>query len=303
MPLGKALHERFFGPLGLDATWYQASEKPRARTAHGYRFAGTSRTAPAIDLSDGTGIVPFTSVVTAAAGAGSIATTSEDAATWARLLYSGQVLGPEMTAEMLRGVAPHGRLQAARPVRPRRPGVPDRRPADDRPQRDAARVPGRDALPAGRGDDDLRPDQPEPGRPRRDRPGPALGRVRARAALLPLPGRERQLIGRRGRRRPVESRCGEAQPTHDPGTIVSGPGGTDGPLRTPLPGACSTDARGTRGCRSGSRPTPPGESRQASSRGADRSAKPSTTPATCSWNAPTGCRWTGPASSPRVSSA
>ena len=27
------------------------------------------------------------------------------------------------------------------------------------------------------------------------------------------------------------------------------------------------------------------------------------TPATCSSNAPTGCRWTGPASSPRVSSA
>jgi D-alanyl-D-alanine carboxypeptidase len=104
MPLGKALHERFFGPLGLDATWYQAAEKPRAKTAHGYRFVGTSRTAPPIDLSDGTGIVPFTSVVTAAGGAGSIATTSEDAATWARLLYSGTVLGPEMTAEMLRGV-------------------------------------------------------------------------------------------------------------------------------------------------------------------------------------------------------
>jgi len=104
MPLGKALHERFFGPLGLDSTWYQAAEKPRAKTAHGYRLVGTSRTAPPIDLSDGTGIVPFTSVVTAAGGAGSIATTSEDAATWARLLYSGRVLGPEMTAEMLRGV-------------------------------------------------------------------------------------------------------------------------------------------------------------------------------------------------------
>jgi len=104
-PLGKALHERFFAPLGLDQTWYQAAEKPRAPTAHGYRFVGTSRTAPPIDLSDGTGIVPFTSVVTAAAGAGSIATTSEDAATWARLLYSGRVLGPEMTAEMLRGVS------------------------------------------------------------------------------------------------------------------------------------------------------------------------------------------------------
>ena len=103
-PLGKALHERFFAPLGLDQTWYQAAEKPRAPTAHGYRLVGTSRTAPQIDLSDGTGIVPFTSVVTAAAGAGSIATTSMDAATWARLLYSGHVLGPEMTAEMLKGV-------------------------------------------------------------------------------------------------------------------------------------------------------------------------------------------------------
>jgi D-alanyl-D-alanine carboxypeptidase len=102
--LGKALHERLFAPLGLDQTWYQTAEKPRAPTAHGYRFVGTSRTAPPIDLSDGTGIVPFTSVVTAAGGAGSIATTSTDAAMWARLLYSGNVLGPEMTAEMLNGV-------------------------------------------------------------------------------------------------------------------------------------------------------------------------------------------------------
>ena len=103
-PLGKALHERFFAPLGLDQTWYQAAEKPRAPTAHGYRFVGTSRTAPPIDLSDGTGIVPFTSVVTAAGGAGSIATTSMDAAKWARLLYSGNVLGPDMTTQMLKGV-------------------------------------------------------------------------------------------------------------------------------------------------------------------------------------------------------
>jgi D-alanyl-D-alanine carboxypeptidase len=103
--LGKALHDRFFGPLGLDATWYEGSEKPRARTAHGYRLVGTSRTAPPIDLSDGTGIVPFTSVVTAAAGAGSIATTSQDAAAWARLLYTGKVLGPEMTAQMIAGTA------------------------------------------------------------------------------------------------------------------------------------------------------------------------------------------------------
>jgi D-alanyl-D-alanine carboxypeptidase len=103
-PLGKALHDRLFGPLGLDETWYQRSEKPRAPTAHGYRFAGTNRSATPIDLSDGTGVMPFTSVITAAGGAGSIATTSADAARWARLLYTGNVLGPEMTEEMFTGV-------------------------------------------------------------------------------------------------------------------------------------------------------------------------------------------------------
>jgi D-alanyl-D-alanine carboxypeptidase len=102
--IGVALNERFFAPLGLDATWYQAAEEPRAPTAHGYQLVGTSRSATPIDLSDGTPIVPFTSVVTAAAGAGSIAATSADVATWARLLYTGKVLGPEMTAQMLDGV-------------------------------------------------------------------------------------------------------------------------------------------------------------------------------------------------------
>ncbi|HEX5014494.1 MAG TPA: serine hydrolase domain-containing protein [Candidatus Limnocylindrales bacterium] len=102
--LGIALNERFFAPLGLDATWYQAAEEPRAPTAHGYQLIGSSRSATPIDLSDGTPIVPFTSVVTAAAGAGSIAATSADVAEWARLLYTGKVLGPDLTAEMLGGV-------------------------------------------------------------------------------------------------------------------------------------------------------------------------------------------------------
>ena len=116
--------------------------------------------------------MPFTSVVTAAGGAGSIATTSADAARWARLLYTGEVLGPEMTARDARRRRGHGRLPAARPVRPRRPGVLDRRPADGRPQRAACSGTGRPMrhLP-GRGDDDRGPDEPEPGRPGRDRPG------------------------------------------------------------------------------------------------------------------------------------
>jgi CubicO group peptidase (beta-lactamase class C family) len=103
-PLGVALHDAFFGPLGLDATWYQAAEEPRTATTHGYRLPGTSPTAKPIDLSDGTSIMPFTSVVTASGGAGSIAATSPDAARWARMLYTGEVLGADMTALMLDGV-------------------------------------------------------------------------------------------------------------------------------------------------------------------------------------------------------
>ena len=56
-------------------------------------------------LGDGSPFMPFTSVVTASAGAGSVAATSADAARWARLLYTGEVLGSDMTALMLDGVA------------------------------------------------------------------------------------------------------------------------------------------------------------------------------------------------------
>lgn len=105
MTLAEALRGRFIGPLGLDATWYQAVEEPLGPLAHGYRFSGRTLAAKPIDLSDGSGVAPFTSVVSAAAGAGSIAATSADVARWARLLYTGRVLGPAMTAEMLDGVA------------------------------------------------------------------------------------------------------------------------------------------------------------------------------------------------------
>lgn len=103
-PLAVALRDRFFTPLGLHHTWYQAVEAPLGPVAHGYRFASPRVTARPIDLSDGTDVVPFTSVVTAAAGAGSIAATSADLATWARLLYGGEVLGPAMTDEMISAV-------------------------------------------------------------------------------------------------------------------------------------------------------------------------------------------------------
>ena len=98
------LRKRFIDPVGLEDTYYQAVERPRGPTAHGYRFAGAARTLPAIDLSDGTTVVPFTSVVTAAGAAGSIATSAGDLARWARALYGGTVLGPEMRAAMLADV-------------------------------------------------------------------------------------------------------------------------------------------------------------------------------------------------------
>jgi D-alanyl-D-alanine carboxypeptidase len=102
-PLDVAIRSRLLDPSGLKAIWYQAKEQPRAPLAHGYRVTSTKPTAKPIDLADGTGVAPFRSVVTAAAGAGSLAGTSEDLARWARLLYSGQVLGPDGTAVLLGG--------------------------------------------------------------------------------------------------------------------------------------------------------------------------------------------------------
>lgn len=90
--LAGQLRDRYFEPLGLDRTFYQGVEKPRGPVAHGYRFAGSKRTLPAIDLADGTEVTPFRSVVTAAGGAGSIASTSYDIARWADDLYDGGVL-------------------------------------------------------------------------------------------------------------------------------------------------------------------------------------------------------------------
>ena len=56
----------------------------------------TSKTARPIDLSDGSAFMPFTSVVTAAGGAGGLASNASDLARWARALYGGGVLRPGM---------------------------------------------------------------------------------------------------------------------------------------------------------------------------------------------------------------
>jgi D-alanyl-D-alanine carboxypeptidase len=95
------LHERFLGPLGLDHTFYQGVDTPLGPLAHSYRFTGASPKLPPIDLSAGMPVVPFTSVVTAAGAAGSIATTSGDLAHWARALYDGPALTRGSRADMV----------------------------------------------------------------------------------------------------------------------------------------------------------------------------------------------------------
>jgi D-alanyl-D-alanine carboxypeptidase len=98
--LAAELRARLFDPLGLSSAFMQVAEEPRGPTAHGYRFNGPGSTLPPIDLSDGTAAMPFTSVVSAAGGAGALAASSGDVARWGRLLYGGDVLEPESLAMM-----------------------------------------------------------------------------------------------------------------------------------------------------------------------------------------------------------
>jgi D-alanyl-D-alanine carboxypeptidase len=114
-PLADQIRARFLEPLGLRHTWYQPTEAAAADGARGYRFESGAKDAPAIDLSDGSPFMPFTSVVTAAAGAGGLASNSTDLARWVRALYAGAVLSPESVDAML------GDITRTEPYKPRVP--------------------------------------------------------------------------------------------------------------------------------------------------------------------------------------
>lgn len=114
-PLAAELRQRFFDPLGLTTTFVQGAEPARTTVVHGYRFSGGSKTARPVDLSDGTGITPFTSVVTAAGAAGAVAASSSDVARWAMALYGGVALSPARSSEMTDDVARTRALRARIP--------------------------------------------------------------------------------------------------------------------------------------------------------------------------------------------
>jgi D-alanyl-D-alanine carboxypeptidase len=95
------LRARFIDPLRLLSVSYQGAEPPRAAIAHAYTFGTAGVAARPIDQGDGSAIVPFTSVTTAAGAAGALAASSWDLARWARALYRGRVLAPDSLGAML----------------------------------------------------------------------------------------------------------------------------------------------------------------------------------------------------------
>lgn len=103
--LSTQLRTRFFGPFGLDHTFEQIHGSPTGSVAHGYRFEGAPTKLRPVDLSDGSEMAPFTSVVTAAGAAGSIASTPSDLVRWVRALYGGAVLDPASLDLMVGDVA------------------------------------------------------------------------------------------------------------------------------------------------------------------------------------------------------
>ena len=101
-PWADQVRRDFLAPLGLASTYVQGAGTPAVPPAHANTmFIGYGGKILPKDLSDGTVIVPFTSVTTAAFSAGSIASTSGDLARWAKALYGGDVLGPASKAAML----------------------------------------------------------------------------------------------------------------------------------------------------------------------------------------------------------
>jgi D-alanyl-D-alanine carboxypeptidase len=99
--LAEEFRTRFFGPLGLRSASYQGVEAPTAKLPTSYRYASAKRNAIPAPVSDGTSIGPFTSIITAAGAAGSVAASAPDLARWARALYGGDVLAPGARLAMI----------------------------------------------------------------------------------------------------------------------------------------------------------------------------------------------------------
>jgi len=100
-PFPALVRTRILDPLGLTSLYTQVAEPARGSPAKGYDFASLSRTAKAVPWSDGTRVMPFTAVTSAAGAAGAMAGTASDVARWGLALYGGGFLSPSSLAAML----------------------------------------------------------------------------------------------------------------------------------------------------------------------------------------------------------
>ncbi len=99
--LAEEYRARFFEPLGLSSASYQGREPPAGQLPTAYRYSSIRLEARPQDVTDGSEIRPFTAITTAAGAAGSIAASARDLARWARALYGGEVLTPELLDQMV----------------------------------------------------------------------------------------------------------------------------------------------------------------------------------------------------------
>jgi D-alanyl-D-alanine carboxypeptidase len=99
--LAQEYRARFFEPLGLTSASYQGLEAPTGELPTAYRYSSIRLNAKPQDVTDGSDIRPFTSITTAAGAAGSVAASARDLARWARALYAGYVLPPDLLDLMI----------------------------------------------------------------------------------------------------------------------------------------------------------------------------------------------------------
>jgi D-alanyl-D-alanine carboxypeptidase len=95
------IEQRFFRPLGLNATYYSSTRYPadvRDRTVSGYFFSHDADNAA---LRPILGRNVRDDSVSWMKSAGAIVSTPEDLTRWARALYSGSMLRPKQRAELL----------------------------------------------------------------------------------------------------------------------------------------------------------------------------------------------------------
>jgi D-alanyl-D-alanine carboxypeptidase len=115
-PLSTEVRTRLLDPLGLSNTWYQVAERPRATLTTGYRVVtGSGGKVRDVAVAPPSDVMPFRSVISAAGGAGSIASTALDTARWMQAFAGGRVLPPAMQQAMLADVANTRALDARVP--------------------------------------------------------------------------------------------------------------------------------------------------------------------------------------------